>query len=585
MGISKSSIEEIKDKVDIVDLVESYGISLRVSGRNHLGLCPFHSENSPSFNVSRQYQTYRCFGCGESGDIISFIEEQEHCSFVDAVHELGDRAGVVIEETGEKDPQWEMKKRYIEAYEKAAFFYRTQFSKLSPNHPAVEQLAERKLLLGNQWLSKFGIGYAPEGYTNLVTYLESKGFAPDEMVEFGLASKNEERGTYFDKYRDRLMWEIRDVRGNVIGFGGRKLHEEQNPKYLNTPQTVLYHKSNVLYGLDLARKSIAKEKRVYVVEGYTDVMAMHAVGIENVVASSGTAFSDGHSRIIRNLIDNMSDNKAGEFIFVFDGDSAGTKAAMRVFDIEPSIKERSYVAPMNNGDPCDIRLRDGDEQLQQDVLVRVPLTEFVLKERSKEYDLSVPEKREEYLNEASRILSTISQSSLREEYRNKVSLWTGATFYVNSNANQSSNSRRDSNNDSYRSPNADRDVFERRILSAFMRHPEEAFDTVDRWGIDAYIKNMEYNNMLFDAMSLSGAGEKLIAGDFGNPSLFVEILSNPVDPVDVPAYIERQFKVLARLNQEDRNSDLKQGFADKYRNEGMVSTADLAAAFATRRKD
>lgn len=427
--ISRTEIDHIKSLSNIENLMERYGIQLKPSGMNLKGLCPFHEEKSPSFNVRPSSNTYHCFGCGESGDSLAFIQHKEGLTFGEAIVFLAEMVGYEIKSDGKQEEDGISKRRLYAVMEATAQLFRENYQALPYDHPARAQLRERKFEADdNEFLTTLGVGYAAEGWTKLYDYLLSKKFTREEIQTAGLISTSAKSGKAFDLFRGRLTWEIRDIQGRVIGFGARKLFEsDQGPKYLNSPETPIYHKSDVLYGLDLSRKAVRALKTIYVVEGYTDVMAMRAVGIQNVVASSGTAFGDGHAAVLRRL---MGDE--GRFVFFFDGDAAGQKAARKTFEISAPIHSRAFVAIAQGGDPCDIRLAQGDGALREQLEEKnqLPLTRFVLRSELSKYDVKNPEGRAEYLHAVRPLLADLSDFSMREDYKRQVALWSGTTLDV-----------------------------------------------------------------------------------------------------------------------------------------------------------
>lgn len=427
--ISRTEIDHIKTLVNIENLMERYGIQLKPSGMNLKGLCPFHEEKSPSFNVRPSSNTYHCFGCGESGDSLAFIQHKEGLSFGEAVVFLAEMVGYEIKSSSNEEDDGISKRRLYAVMETAAHVFRENYQSLPAEHAAREELRKRQFEADDvDFLNNLGIGYAAEGWTKLYDYLLSKKFTREEIVAAGLVGTSSTSGKSYDLFRGRLTWEIRDIQGRVVGFGARRLFEnDKGPKYLNSPETPIYHKSNVLYGLDLARQSVRAEKKIHIVEGYTDVMAFMAVGIHNVVASSGTAFGDGHAAVLRRL---MGDE--GKFVFFFDGDAAGQKAALKTFEISAPIHSRSFVAIAQGGDPCDIRLKEGDAGLRAQVAddKHMPLTRFVLRSELSKHDVSGPEGRAEYLQAVRPLLAGISDFSMREDYKRQVALWSGVTLDV-----------------------------------------------------------------------------------------------------------------------------------------------------------
>ena len=429
--IPKSEIEAVKERADIAAIISEYGVELK--GHSTLeGLCPFHDETGPSFKVRPDFGTYRCFGCGESGDVFSFIQAKDGLGFSDAVKLVAERYNIEIHDTADNVSAEERNQKALlfDLMSDAAAFFAEQFAELDDDHPAKVELSKRKLdkVKGRPtWLEDFGVGYAPQGWSTTLEHLVSRGHKSKDIIEAGMAGRTEQ-GRLYDMFRGRLVWFIKDVRGRVVGFGARKLFENDNgPKYLNSPQTPLYDKSRVLYGLDLARKPAYDTKEIYVVEGYTDVMALSAAGIENVVATSGTAFGEQHAHTIKRILGDQ-----GRIVFNFDGDEAGQKAAYKTFSLKAPIHNSSYVTNHGTGDPCDIRLAQGDEGVRNLVAEsnRIPLTEFVLKQEHARHDTATPEGRSNFLHAAAPLLTHITDYSIREDYLKKIAYWSGATLDV-----------------------------------------------------------------------------------------------------------------------------------------------------------
>ncbi|MFM2030435.1 MAG: hypothetical protein RI927_55, partial [Actinomycetota bacterium] len=359
--IRARDIEEVKSRVNIADVVGEY-VSLKNASVGSLkGLCPFHDEKSPSFNVRPMQGFYHCFGCGEGGDVYKFVQQMDSISFTEAVEKLAARVGFELsyEEGGASIDQGQ-RSRILEANNAAAAFYSSQLM-------TDDAIPGRDFLKGRGFdkagAEIFGVGFAPKGWSNLTDHLKTLGFTIEELITAGLATKSD-RGAY-DKFRGRLIWPIRDTTGQVIGFGARKLFDDdQGPKYLNTSDTLVYHKSAVLYGIDLAKRDISKQQQVVVVEGYTDVMACHLAGITTAVATCGTAFGDDHIRIINRMLSAEKDTPA-QVIFTFDPDAAGQKAAMRAFNDSHKFSAQTFVAVGPEGlDPCDLRSQKGDEAVR-----------------------------------------------------------------------------------------------------------------------------------------------------------------------------------------------------------------------------
>ncbi|GGH63361.1 DNA primase [Rothia aerolata] len=421
--IRREDIDEVRSRTDIREIVEGY-VTLKSAGIGSFkGLCPFHDERTPSFHVRPQMGTYHCFGCGESGDVISFVMAMDHTSFAETVEKLAARinyelhyeqgSGMSREEVGRRQ-------RLLDAHKIAAEFYQRNLYT-----PAAR---EAQKFLGArgfdpQATRTFGVGFAPRGWDHLLKYLRNKGFTDEELEATGMFSRGN-RGLY-DRFRGRIMWPIRGIAGEVIGFGARKLYDDdQGPKYLNTPETQLYKKSQVLYGLDLAKRNIAKKKQIVVVEGYTDVMAAHLAGIDTAVATCGTAFGAGHIKVVRRLI--SDDGSGGEVIFTFDGDAAGQKAALHAFEEDQKFVAQTYVAVAKDGmDPCDLRLARGDAAVRSLVANRRPLFEFALQATIGNYDLQTLEGRVRAMRAAAPILAGIKDRALRPAYIREVAGWLG----------------------------------------------------------------------------------------------------------------------------------------------------------------
>lgn len=421
--IKDEDIAIVREKARIEDVVSEH-VALRSAGGGSLkGLCPFHDERGPSFHVTPSKGYYHCFGCGDGGDVITFVRKIENLSFTEAIERLAEKFNIPIHyvdgPAGQKqDPG--LRRRLIKAHADALAFYRQRFGTIEAQ-PAKEMLLERKFDAAA--MDYFSVGYAPKGWDNLTQHLLALGYTESDLLESGLAVKGQ-RGVY-DRFRGRLMWPIREAGGDVIGFGARKLYDDdEGPKYLNSPETPIYKKAQVLYGIDLARKDIAKLKQVVVVEGYTDVMACHVAGVATAVATCGTAFGGDHVRIVRRL---MGDTDAsGEVIFTFDGDSAGQKAALRAFDHDQEFTAKTFVAvAKDNLDPCDLRIKHGDEAIQELIQGKVPMFEFVIKSALAEFNLDTAEGRVAALRATAPIVAGIRDDVLRPEYARNLSGWLG----------------------------------------------------------------------------------------------------------------------------------------------------------------
>ncbi|MFF2009051.1 DNA primase [Streptomyces sp. NPDC058195] len=410
--INDDDVKAVRDAVPIDAVVSEY-LQLRNAGGGNLkGLCPFHDEKSPSFQVSPSKGLFHCFGCQEGGDTIAFVMKIDHLSFSETVERLAAKAGITLRyEEGGYNPSHQRGERIrlVEAHKAAAQFYSQQLD--GPEAEIGRKfLAERGF--DQAAAAHFGVGYSPAGWDHLTRYLRGKGFSDKELITSGL-SQDGRRGP-IDRFRGRLMWPISDTSGDIVGFGARKLREDDNgPKYLNTPETVIYKKSQVLYGIDLAKKDIAKASRAVVVEGYTDVMACHLAGITTAIATCGTAFGGDHIKILRRL---LMDNGSARVIFTFDGDAAGQKAALRAFEDDQKFAAETYIAIAPDGmDPCDLRLVKGEEAVRELVEPRTPLFEFALRQIVARYDLETPAGRAAALDEAAPVVAKIKTQSVQRE--------------------------------------------------------------------------------------------------------------------------------------------------------------------------
>ncbi|MBK3571715.1 MULTISPECIES: DNA primase, partial [unclassified Streptomyces] len=411
--INDEDVKAVRDAVPIDAVVSEY-LQLRNAGGGNLkGLCPFHDEKSPSFQVSPSKGLFHCFGCQEGGDTITFVMKVDHLTFSESVERLAAQAGITLRyEEGGYNPAHQRGERIrlVEAHKVAADFYVEQLAVSPEADTGRKFLAERGF--DQSAAEHFSVGYSPQGWDHLTKFLRGKGFSDKEILLSGLAQEGR-RGP-IDRFRGRLMWPIRDIGGEVVGFGARKLYESDNgPKYLNTPDTAIYKKSQVLYGIDLAKKDIAKSSRAVVVEGYTDVMACHLAGVTTAIATCGTAFGGDHIKILRRL---LMDNGSARVIFTFDGDAAGQKAALRAFEDDQKFAAETYIAiAPDNMDPCELRLAKGDEAVADLVQPRTPLFEFALRQIVVRYDLDTPAGRASALDEAAPIVARIKNSGAQHE--------------------------------------------------------------------------------------------------------------------------------------------------------------------------
>jgi len=418
--IRDEDVAAVRERSPIAEVIGAH-LQLRGAGGGNLkGLCPFHEEKSPSLSVSPSRGLFYCFGCGAGGDVIRFVERIENLSFTEAVEQLAAAAGIGLRylDSGPAAPrQAGQRTRLVEANRAAAEFY-------------AEQLRDPQALAAREFLTQrgfdqaaagtYGCGFAPPGWDALTKHLLARKFTAAELETAGLARKSS-RGTLIDRFRRRLLWPIRDVSGDVVGFGARRLFDDDDgPKYLNTPETPVYKKSQLLYGIDLAKREIAKQHRAVVVEGYTDVMACHLAGVATAVAACGTAFGGEHVNLLRRLLMD-SDAFRGEVIFTFDGDAAGMRAAERAFSDDQKFMSQTFVAIEPTGlDPCELRQSGGDAAVRDLVARRVPLVEFVLRSTVGRFDLDTAEGRTDALRQGVPMVARIKDLGLRDEYARRL---------------------------------------------------------------------------------------------------------------------------------------------------------------------
>ncbi|MFR9751499.1 DNA primase [Nocardia sp. 004] len=418
-------IAAIRERVRIEDVVGEY-VALKRAGADSIkGLCPFHDEKSPSFHVRPNHGLFHCFGCGAGGDVFAFLQQIEHVGFVEAVEQLADRIGYQINyEGGGTTVQRDRgtRARLVAANAAAHEFYTAQLRE--PEAAAARAyLTERNFDAAAA--EQFGCGYAPAGWDRLTKHLLRKGFEVKELEDAGLSKPG--RHGPMDRFHRRLLWPIRNLSGEVIGFGARRLFDDDNisAKYINTSESMLYKKSQVLFGLDHAKREIAKGHQAVVVEGYTDVMAMHLAGVKTAVASCGTAFGDDHLALLRRLM--LDDNFwRGEIIYTFDGDAAGRAAALKAFSGDPKLAGQTYIAIAPDGqDPCELRQHSGDAAVRDLIARRTPLYEFVVRGLLADHDLDTAEGQVEALRRAVPVVAQIKDNALRKAYATKLAGWVG----------------------------------------------------------------------------------------------------------------------------------------------------------------
>ena len=546
----------VRDHSPIDEVVGEYVQLKGAGGGQKKGLCPFHDEKTPSFHVTPSRGYFHCFGCQTGGDVIAFVMKMDHLTFTETIERLAERIGYQLTyeqgSGGGKAPAGQ-RSRLISAHVAAVNFYREQLQLPEASH-ARELLMKRGF--EKSACDDFEVGYSPDQWDALTKFLRGQGFTIEELTLAGL-SKEGQKGP-IDRFRNRLMWPIRDISGDVVGFGARKLasdEEDQGPKYLNTPETPIYKKSQVLYGLDRAKKEIAKKRQAVIVEGYTDVMAAHLAGITTAVATCGTAFGDEHIRILRRLL--MDDDAfRGEVIFTFDGDAAGQKAALRAFGDDQKFVTQTFVAVEPSGmDPCELRQHQGDAAVRDLIARRVPLFEFAIKSAIKQYDLTNADGRVSALNAAAPLIGKIRDTSLRPEYARSLAGWLGmevevVTAAVKKNTsppvkNQSdvpatSNWRPD--------PNEPRLMLEREVLKARLQMPALVRQWHDleknAFSHPAYVKLREFIDSQTDLEAVS-----LESAESDELKSFITELT--VEPIRTNGEISDRYvsSITARLNE------------------------------------
>ncbi|MGI5952644.1 MAG: DNA primase, partial [Brooklawnia sp.] len=410
--INEDDIALVRERARIDEVVGTH-VQLRNSGGGSLkGLCPFHDEKTPSFQVTPARGFYYCFGCGEGGDVITFVQKIDNLSFTEAVQYLADKTGVQlrISDDGRPAAPPGLRQRILAANQAAAEFYQAQID--TPEAIIFRQFVDARGF-DRGACEHFGMGYAPKDGKALRNHLTRAGFTSEELVKAGLV-----RESGWDYFQGRVLWPIRDSAASTLGFGARRVFDDDRmpAKYINTPESPVYKKSQVLYGLDLARQPIGKKSQAVVVEGYTDVMACHLAGIDTAVASCGTAFGPDHARILQRLMGNH-DVFNGEIVFTFDGDEAGQKAALKVFSLDQGFVAQTYVAVEPNGlDPCDLRLQSGEPAVRELVGRRIPLYRFVMHNVVGQFDLDRVDGRLQAVRAAAPLLTSVRDASLVRGY-------------------------------------------------------------------------------------------------------------------------------------------------------------------------
>jgi DNA primase len=406
--ISPESLDRVKQAADIVEVISAH-TDLRRAGARYTGLCPFHDERTPSFSVDAQEKLYHCFGCGVGGDVIKFVEEKDGLGFAEAVELLADRYGVEVEREQE-DPKAEarrqQRRRLEQLLERVAAYYSSFLWEAPEAAKAREYLAERGL--GEEALRGFGVGYAPSAWDKILVRGQQAGFSVQELHGVGLVQRGRE-GKEYDRFRSRIMFPIRDRRGRVLGFGGRAMRDDQGAKYVNTAETDFFHKSQLLYGVDKAKAAIAKANRAVVVEGYTDVLALHQAGVEEAVAVMGTAITGEQVATLSGMVE--------EVVLALDADSAGQEAMLRAQRVAAGRKMRLRVAAMPAGeDPAEMMAEPGGaERFRALVDAAVEVNAFQVGLVLDRTDVASPVARDQALGEVAPILGAMGESASRDD--------------------------------------------------------------------------------------------------------------------------------------------------------------------------
>ena len=594
--IREDDVAYIRDRAPIDEVVADYVQLKSAGGGQKKGLCPFHDEKSPSFHVTPSKGYFHCFGCQTGGDVIAFLMKIDHLTFTETIERLADRIGYTLRyDEGSSGPVVTSgaRSRLISANLEAAKFYQEQLNTSSGAAHGRELLTKRGF--DKAACDQFGVGYAPDEWDGLTKHLRALGYTIDELELAGL-SKMGQRGP-IDRFRNRLTWPIRDISGDVVGFGARKLasdEEDQGPKYLNTPETPIYKKSQVLYGLDVAKKEIAKKRQAVIVEGYTDVMAAHLAGITTAVATCGTAFGADHIRILRRLL--MDDDAfRGEVIFTFDGDAAGQKAALRAFSEDQKFVTQTFVAVEPDGlDPCDLRQEKGDAALRDLIARRVPLFEFAIRAELAHHKLDSAEGRVNALNSAAPLVAQIRDKSLRPEYTRLLAGWLGVeveivTRAVAQGAKSAPRSQAvqiEQNNDGgvtqeekFRpDPNEARLILEREVLKARLQEPSLFVDGL--WGsIEAEAFTHPAYSVLQKEISAHEIITPELITDENVRALFTELNVEPIRSDGKPTHVY-VVSIVARLREVAISRSIAELKSSLQRLNPVENEIEYNAAFA-----
>ena len=394
MRFPDSFLEEVRQRIDVVEVVSQY-VPLKRAGKNFKGLCPFHGEKTPSFNVSPDRQIFHCFGCGEGGDAFKFVMLYERMSFVEAVAHLAARAGLSIPEQGGESKDRGERTLLLDIHEEAARFYQSQL-RLKEGVKALEYLRQRGL--SDETVSRFGFGFAPDGWSQLLSHLTGRGTKPELAQRAGLAVARNERPGFYDRFRARVMIPIRNESGRIVAFGGRLLGPGE-PKYLNSPETPIYSKGHILFGFDRAKDAVRQRGYAILMEGYLDVIQAVQAGFEETVACCGTALTPAHARLLRRATD--------EIVVSFDPDVAGAAATRRSIDLLVEEGFRVSVLSLPAGDDPDLFIRHhGPDAFRSQLQQKLPFLDYLIRAASARYDLKTPRGKNLFLND---VLPTIAR--------------------------------------------------------------------------------------------------------------------------------------------------------------------------------
>ncbi len=410
ININDELLEKIKDNSDIVNIISDY-VSLKKSGSNYIGLCPFHNEKTPSFTVSESKQLFHCFGCGEGGDVLTFIMKKENLDFIDAVQLLADKLGIDVEQNNVNEKVNKERLKTFEINKKAARYF---FNNLMKNKYALSYLAKRKISV--KAIRQFGLGFSLDSWDSLYNYLKGDSYSDEEIEKTGLIIKSNKNNSYYDRFRNRIIFPIIDTKGNILGFGGRVL-DNTMPKYLNSPDTVVFNKGNHLYGLNLLNR-YSNRKRILLVEGYMDVISLFSRGINYSVASLGTAFTERQSKLIK---------RYGEEIYIcYDSDTAGIKATLKAIEIMHKIDVKPRIISLPNGmDPDDYIKNYGLVEFESLFAKSLNHIEFKVQNIKKKYDLAKLDDKIKFTKEVAKIIKDIKSPIEQDGYINRISNETG----------------------------------------------------------------------------------------------------------------------------------------------------------------